>query len=105
MTETAKKDDGYTVVCLPPQDKPVYFVVPRVHPDSDVGEFMVDENDCPTNWLRNIQQIITDGDTDPHGLFEYVKDIPRPSFLDRSHDPEEEWRKVIPEAFPAGDSP
>lgn len=102
----SKTHEGFTIVCLPPQEHPIYFVVPRVHPDSEVGAFMVDENSCPTNWLRNIEEIIIDGDTDPHGLFEYVRDIEEPDFVNREFkpgdwiDPAVEWRKIIPEAFP-----
>ena len=96
--------NGYTIVCLPPQEKPIYFVVPRVHPESEVGEYMVDEGECPTNWLRDIECIIVDGDTDPHGLFEYVRDVAELPFLEAAHSPEDEWKKVVPEAFPETNS-
>lgn len=90
----------YTIVRLPPQEKDVYFVVPGVHPEPDVSRYSVEEGSCPTNWLSDIEAIIIDGDTDPHGLFEYVRDIQAPAFLDKAHNPVEEWAKVIPEAFP-----
>jgi hypothetical protein len=89
--------EGFTIVRLPPQDKAVYFVVPRVHPESDVSEFMVNENSCPTNWLRKIKRIICNGNADPHGLFEYVRDIPEPDFVEFGTD--DEWQKILPEAF------
>jgi hypothetical protein len=92
--------EGYTIVCLPPQERPVYFVVPLVHPETEISDYMVSEGSCPTNWLRDIQRIICDGDTDPHGLFEYVRDIPEQPFIGHTHNPDDEWPKVVPEAFP-----
>lgn len=93
------KPTRYMIVRLPPQEKAVYFVVPSVADDDDLAEFMVDENSCPKNWLRDIEEIILDGDTDPHGLIEYVRSIDPPEFLGRAHSPGEEWKKLIPEAF------
>jgi len=35
-------------------------------------EYYYNEHTCPTNWTRQIEQIIFDGDTDPHGVFQFV---------------------------------
>ncbi len=35
-------------------------------------KYFYDESTCPTNWLRDIQQIEFEGDTDPHGVFQVV---------------------------------
>lgn len=91
--ETAKR---FTIVRLPPQEKDVYFVVP-----ADYDEYAVNEGTCPTNlFVGGCEQIMANGDSDPHGLFEFVRIIDRPEFLDRSHRPNEEWPKIIPEAYP-----
>jgi hypothetical protein len=34
--------------------------------------YFYNEHTCPTNWLRDIEQIEFEGDTDPHGVFEFV---------------------------------
>jgi hypothetical protein len=34
--------------------------------------YFYNEHTCPTNWLQDIQQIEFEGDTDPHGVFEFV---------------------------------
>jgi hypothetical protein len=35
-------------------------------------QYYYDEHACPTNWTSQIEQIIFDGDTDPHGVFQFV---------------------------------
>lgn len=35
-------------------------------------QYYYDEHTCPTNWVRDIEEIECEGDTDPHGLFEFV---------------------------------
>jgi hypothetical protein len=90
----------YDILCLPPQDKPVYFVVESIMgDDAEVNAYCFEEGDCPTNFfLHGVERIIVDGDTDPHGLFDHVRCIELP-FLERTHSPNEEWPKVLPEAF------
>jgi len=34
--------------------------------------YFYDEHTCPTNWTREIVEIIFEGDHDPHGVFEFV---------------------------------
>lgn len=35
-------------------------------------QYFYDEHTCPTNWTRDIVEIIFGGDHDPHGVFEFV---------------------------------
>jgi hypothetical protein len=35
-------------------------------------KYFYNEHTCPTNWLRDIEQIEFEGDHDPHGVFEFV---------------------------------
>ena len=34
--------------------------------------YFYNQHTCPTNWLRDIEQIEFEGDKDPHGVFEFV---------------------------------
>lgn len=36
------------------------------------SEYYYNEHTCPTNWTREIKQIIFEGDKDPHGVFKFV---------------------------------
>lgn len=35
-------------------------------------QYFYDEHTCPTNFMSQVGQIIFEGDTDPHGVFEFV---------------------------------
>lgn len=99
MAETEKK---ITVFCLPPQDKPVYFIVHGSWGSGVPGEegYVVDEHTCPTNLFgRGVEAIIVDGDCDPHGIFRFVRETDTPKWMNRGHCPEDEWPKIVPEAF------
>lgn len=72
----------YDVLVLRPQEKPVYFVVEGMrfegerwqNADEDESaskQFFYEEHSCPTNWLEP-EMVYFDGDTDPHGLIEFV---------------------------------
>lgn len=83
------------VLELPPQGKPVYFLVRGMRftkerlADADCADrdrFFYEEHSCPTNWLEPIE-ILHDGDTDAHGLIKYVGTIERPP-RDDANDPE-----------------
>lgn len=69
------KPTRYILLVLPPQDKPVYFVIAKeAHPEYDGDDqlkFLYESHSCPTNWLEPIH-IVHDGDNDPHGLLRYV---------------------------------
>jgi len=67
------------VLRLDPQAKPVYFVVPGrryepadpLVPEEDRHAFYYEEHSCPVNWLKPVM-VFYDGDTDPHGLIQFV---------------------------------
>lgn len=82
--ETDKTIPSLNLLVLPPQKHPVYFVI-----GSDVGrnsehgehtEYYYNEHSCPTNWLKDIRLICIEHDTDPHGLFRYMRSITKASF-------------------------
>ena len=100
--------EGYTIVCLPPQDKPVYFVLANAYPSTEDGlldsaeadasqQYFYEEHSCPTNWLQP-EVVAFDGDLDPHGLIEYVRRVPADQvmFLDEAH-LNGDWLSVFPE--------
>ncbi len=74
------------VLRLPPQSKPVYFVVEGMRfedegpfRDDDITneehkQFYYEEHSCPVNWLKPTM-VYFDGDTDPHGLIEFVSTV------------------------------
>lgn len=74
------------LLVLPPIDKPVYFVLEgkryhdHLNDDYDGKQFFYEEHSCPTNWIRNTIMIANAGDTDPHGLLQFVRSIPAPTF-------------------------
>lgn len=34
--------------------------------------YFYNEHTCPTNFMRNVEKIVFEGDEDPHGVFEFV---------------------------------
>lgn len=71
--------NGIAVVCLPPQDEPVYFTVDACGVNEEDEEdgleahrYWYEEGTCPTNFLRYVHQVRIGDDNDPHGLFELV---------------------------------
>jgi hypothetical protein len=79
--------DTWVVLKLSPQNSDVFVVVPNRQYirtkielekpefiDSDASKFYFEEHSCPTNWL-NVCAIMVNGDQDPHGLFQFVKEI------------------------------
>jgi len=69
------------VLKLPPQEKPVFFVVKGMRFEAattdqdqdqeDSTRFFYEEHSCPTNWLKP-EMVYYDGDCDPHGLIQFV---------------------------------
>lgn len=73
------KTNTYDLVVLPPQDKPIYFVLKGMsfndgHYD-DGKEYFYEEHSCPTNWLKHMVTMIIENDDDPHGLIEFVRSV------------------------------
>ncbi len=66
---------AYDLLVLPPQDKPVYFIVERKHDPRyathDHWKFVYESHSCPTNWLDPVH-MVHDGNSDPHGLIRYI---------------------------------
>ena len=107
ITEAAPQRKRFTrhdVIRLPPQDKPIYFVIVCGEHgygtySPEVRDYVFEEGDCPVNiFVRGVEQIITDGEVDPHGLFEFVKTIDAEERFAYGTDTEW-WREVLPEAF------
>lgn len=48
--------------------------------DHDIGhdEYFYEEHTCPTNYFGNVEMVVNleNGDTDPHGIFEFIGSIP-----------------------------
>lgn len=44
--------------------------------------FYYNENTCPTNYLKNVEEVVDleDKSSDPHGIFEYITTIPYVDF-------------------------
>ena len=66
----------YDLLVLPPQDKPVYFIVereddPLYNQTDEQRKFLYESHSCPTNWLEPVY-MVHDGNSDPHGLIRYV---------------------------------
>lgn len=82
---TEVKINTLDLLCIPPHEKPVYFVVagskisPRDSGDEELGhtKFFYEEHTCPTNWLGEVLEVVDRGDRDPHGLFKYNGSIDR----------------------------
>lgn len=72
------------LLVLKPQEKPVYFIVEGMRfegedsnsdrSEDDHKQFFYESHSCPTNWFKP-EMVYFDGDSDPHGLIEYVATI------------------------------
>jgi hypothetical protein len=65
-----------------PSDTPIYIVVlGYLYYDKEGkvavtnGKYYYNEHTCPTNYLKT-EAVIHKGDTDPHGVFRFVRSIP-----------------------------
>ena len=74
-----RKITTVNLLVLRPQNKPVYFVVEGMRFEEgrdnesveERARYFYEEHSCPTNWLQpNV--VYFDGDSDPHGLIEFV---------------------------------
>lgn len=86
------------LLCIPPQDKPIYLVTSDRHPTDREWEgtrYYYEEHSCPTNWLKCIELISINGDQDPHGLIRYIASV--------KHDPAKtddtnyDWSETFPQ--------
>jgi hypothetical protein len=83
------------------KEEPVYFVIeglaewPMTAADlCDKERFFYEEHTCPTNFIR-IPMICQGGDTDPHGVFEFVDAV----WMMDEYD-SEEASEYLAEVFP-----
>jgi hypothetical protein len=102
----------WDLIMLPPQTEPVFLVVSgRIYPkkESEISDlldksFWYDENTCPTNWIKDIEVVVSERDCDPHGLFQFVRSIvkrsddPLDTFL-QTHEVKAELLQLFPEIF------
>jgi hypothetical protein len=82
--EPAPSKDGITGKCrphlvllkIPPQDEEINLVVQGMSFTEEINEesekFYYEENTCPINYLRAVQEVHLGENTDPHGLAEYL---------------------------------
>lgn len=92
----------FDLLVIPPQEAPVYFIVEGGRRDpsdtEDHGKtYLYGEHTCPTNWLQSVEEIVFEGDDDPHGIADFVRSVDASAAGD---DPD--WFKVFPEAFETG---
>jgi ribosomal protein L37AE/L43A len=107
-----------SLLVLKPEDAPVFFVVkgsrsvnpnrPSDRDEHESNRFLYEEHSCPTNFIR-CEAIIADSDSDPHGVFEYVRTVDCPPHPDDNNsdrawpddnDSDRAWYAIFPEAFP-----
>jgi ribosomal protein L37AE/L43A len=95
----------WDLLVLPPQKHAVYFIVDA----KDYGrggkgksvpfegkEYYYNEHTCPTNWIGQVERIISEHDEDPHGLFEYVESMDKDESIG---DEELNWQEIFPQCF------
>jgi hypothetical protein len=78
----SEKETPVTVTLKSVTEPPIYLKLNAwkyAHSQKDTPEeyaghqeYFYNEHTCPTNWTREIEQIIFQGDTDPHGVFQFV---------------------------------
>lgn len=75
------------LLVLPPNDKPIYFVVSGSHMLDATGRpaegssdesksYFYEEYSCPVNVISRTQLVSVGGNTDPHGILRYLRSIP-----------------------------
>jgi hypothetical protein len=83
-----KKHPQWVILELPPQSEPVRFKVRGQRFSSTIDEdrvrYFYEEHTCPTNWLRDVDEVSIGGSDDPHGLWRLVsvydaEAVPSPS--------------------------
>lgn len=97
--ESRKAEVVYDLLTLPPQKEPVYLILRKVgyrfekdtEQDFRNQHYFYGQHTCPTNWTGQIIQIISEGDDDPHGLFEFVsrqtkQEVEKLDILDKTGD-------------------
>lgn len=79
----------YDILRLLPQDEPVYLVVGTTgFRDRDNNEYYYETRTCSPDILSRVTEVIIGGDTDPHGIVEYVGSAEEPTDV-------QDWIKII----------
>jgi hypothetical protein len=91
----------FDLVVLDAVEPPIYFVVRGSGMDPETASYSYDEARCPKNIFDNAETVIFESDTDPHGIFTFLRTIPCPPELRSGHGyrPDDVWRREFPEAF------
>lgn len=57
---------------------------------SNNNEYFYNEHTCPTNYMKRVKEVfdLKNDDTDPHGIFEYVKTLPWDSNINECNNSE-----------------
>ena len=90
------------LLTIPPRDEPVYLVVHGGRYGDDHNEggttaYYYDEHTCPTNWVSEVEAFILDGDSDPHGVAQFVRRVDTPPLPEGVAD--YDLPALFPEAF------
>ena len=90
---------AWLIVKTAGSNPPVYFVIDHMiygEKDDDNDRYYVEESTCPTNLIP-VSAIITEGDTDPHGILEFVAHIPKSHWKEEY--PDGGWIAAIDKAI------
>lgn len=58
---------------LPPQTESIYLILKGTKGKNT--EYLYNEHQCPSNYLRDVTEVYINDDPDPHGLFKFVASI------------------------------
>jgi ribosomal protein L37AE/L43A len=78
LNTNKRKDDSLVFL----RNGNVLLIVKGMYFDGDLDkghqEYFYNEHTCPTNYFKSVEMVVDlkTGDTDPHGIFEYVDAIP-----------------------------
>lgn len=72
------------------------FAVFKGHGEAsdDQRRYFYEEHSCLTNWAGEMEECFLNGETDPHGVFEFVRSVPAP-LSDDGEPPD--WLALFPE--------
>ena len=74
------QSDSLVLLRLDPLPKSLFLIAKGMYWDGNLSEehqrYFYEEHTCPTNILRDAQEIIYHNDSDIHGFFKFLKAIP-----------------------------
>lgn len=97
--------DGVALLKFDGKEGPVFFIlecsryhgneVPKsIEAQQESDRYGFEEHSCPTNWLRDVVEVVRDGEIDPHGFLTFVRSVDMPE-----GDDDPDWATIFPEAF------